>query len=148
MIDLCLQIVRVVITQPFSEKRADNASGSADQRCRDDGSDDCSAGNNDCACSNGCACIGEATHYAPLSVANGLRRDICCSRHNWIVFDGADIRKAAAKLFIHRLFTGEQTQFGPVEAGALEFVDCLLKIVRARKHADRFTKGVWLLVHG
>ena len=30
MIDLRLQIVRVVITQPFSEKRPDNASGSAD----------------------------------------------------------------------------------------------------------------------
>jgi hypothetical protein len=30
MIDLRLQIVRVVITKPFCEKCADNASGSAD----------------------------------------------------------------------------------------------------------------------
>ena len=30
MIDLRLQIVRVVITQPFSEEPADNASGPAD----------------------------------------------------------------------------------------------------------------------
>ena len=38
-----------------------------------------------CACSNGCARIDKATHYATLSIANSLRRDICCSRNNGIV---------------------------------------------------------------
>jgi hypothetical protein len=83
-----------------------------------------------------------------LSVPNGLRRNICCSRNNGIVFDSARVRKAAAELFIPRLFTGEQTQFRPVEAGTQEFVDCRLKIVLARKDADCFTNGVWLIVHG
>jgi hypothetical protein len=35
-----------------------------------------------------------------------------------------------------------------VEAGTQEFVDCRLKIVLARKDADCFTNGVWLIVHG
>ena len=145
MIDLRLQILRVVITQPLSQERADNGSRPADECCRYDGSSDSSAGNDHYACSNGCACIHKATHYAALSVPDGLRRDICRSRDNRIVFDGAHVRKAATKLFIHRLFTGEQTQIGPVEAGTQEFVDCRLKIIRAPKDADCFANCVWLL---
>ena len=148
MIDLRLQILREVITQPLSQERADNGSRPADECCRDDGSSDSSAGNDDCACSNGCACIHKAPHYAALSVPDGLRRDICVSRDNRIVFDGAHVRKAAAELFIRRLFTGEQTQIGPVEAGTQEFVDRRLKIIRAPKDADCFANSAWLLAHG
>ena len=68
MINLRFQMVCVVIAPPSGQNRAYNTAGSADQRRRNDGSENRSAGNNDCAHSNSCARIGEAAHYATLSI--------------------------------------------------------------------------------
>ena len=107
MIDLRLHIASVVIAQPFSQQRAGNTAGAADQRCRNDGGDNCSAGKDDCACSTGGASVGKATHYTALSISNRLRRDICRARNSRVVFENAGVGKATAKLFIHRVIAGE-----------------------------------------
>jgi hypothetical protein len=51
MIDLRLQIASMMIAQPRGEQCADNASGAADQRSRNECRDDCAAGQDDRACS-------------------------------------------------------------------------------------------------
>ena len=82
-----------------------------------------------------------------LSVCNGLRRDICCSRNNRI----SSTARAFAKTLPSFLFTASSLASklsSAVEAGTQELVDRRLKIVRAREDADCFTNGVRLFVHG
>jgi len=141
MIDLRLQIAPVMIAQPSGEQHATNTPGSAEQRCSNERRDDCAAGQDDRACSNGSTRVCKSTHNAALSIANRLGRNICRARNSRVVFKGARIGKATTKLFIHNVLSSKQTEFGPVEARAQKLIDCRLKIACCCKDADSFTKG-------
>jgi len=49
------------------------------------------------------------------------------------------------KLFLHGVLAGEQAQLSTVKAGTQQFVDRILKILRAVENANRFADGAGLL---
>ena len=49
------------------------------------------------------------------------------------------------KLFLHGVLAGKEAQLGTVKAGTEQFVDCILKILRAVENANRFADGARLL---
>jgi hypothetical protein len=49
------------------------------------------------------------------------------------------------KLFLHGVLAGKQAQLGTVKAGTEQFVDCILKILRAFENANCFADDAGLL---